>query len=173
MAEEKIAGKPADRPHQESGFRPKGHAGNHDNGRHGLEMINHPKSRPGGNRDGAQDRQHHQFLGLRLPVLKHQEEGNHGIQNDQHTGQIVHPATGPVTQIDGSGHHQQQHDEGQPSAPVPVSVMCHRRPLLRWRGIAPPHAPPSLHSGTCTGSCGWPLWCRSCFAQKSGGGARW
>ena len=105
MAKEEVAAEAADRAHQKTGLRAKGHAGDHNNGRHRLKVVDHLKRRPGRDGNGTQDRQHHQFPRLGFATLENQEKGNHGIQNDQHTGQIVHPSPGAVAQVNGGRNH--------------------------------------------------------------------
>ena len=92
MAKEEVAAEAADRAHQKTGLRAKGHAEIIIMAVIGLKWSIILNAARDATAMAHWDRQHHQFPRLGFATLEKPGKGNHSIQNDQHTGQIVHPS---------------------------------------------------------------------------------
>ena len=88
LAEKEITGKGGNGPCHKPCLRAQGNSGDHDNGGNGLETGKQNRH-PGSYRQSTHNRNGHKLPGLGLSGLKGQEKWNHGLDDNQGTGQIV------------------------------------------------------------------------------------
>lgn len=102
----KLLTKPLRAPHKKTSFRTERNTGEHNDCHHRLKMGNGGKYGAAGHGYGAHHGQYHYFPCLRTAMLKAQEKGRQGQQNDNQTGQIVF-AVGFCAEIHGQRHQYQ------------------------------------------------------------------